>query len=176
MPNQLYYVQNTTNLGDAVNPAIFQAVLDIRVDSASHSKADVFGIGKHSRKSVHSRLGPSPQAEFESASKLLAKSEEVRGPPCEGHSSSLAADSVSEFQDGRNDLRGYRTYRPIAVRGKLTREVLVSTFFLQMELDEIALGDLSGLMNRLIKNQPVKKYKLGHHSALRRQTLKSTRA
>ena len=27
MPNQLYYVQNTTNLGDAVNPAIFQDVI-----------------------------------------------------------------------------------------------------------------------------------------------------
>ena len=63
------------------------------------------------------------------------------------------------LKDSRTELSGYRTYRPIAVRGKLTREVISEV--LQMELNEITLGDPGLLMNRLIKGEPVKKYKLG---------------
>ena len=150
MPNQLYYVQNTTNLGDAVNPAIFQDVLDIKVDSASHTKADVFGIGSILEKAfIHNKPNSSLLRNFWRNRKKYAAR-----PAKE-----LFIFGSGFLRDGRNDLRGYRTYRPIAVRGKLTREVL--SHVLQMELDEIALGDPGLLMNRLIKNQPVKKYKLG---------------
>ena len=74
MPSQLYYVQNTTNLGDAVNPAIFQDVLDIKVDSASHTKADVFGIGSILEKRSFTTSNSSLLRN------LLAKSEEVQRP------------------------------------------------------------------------------------------------
>ena len=86
MPNQLYYVQNTTNLGEAVNPAIFQDVLGIKVDSATHTKADIFGIGNFLEKAfIHNKPNSGLFRNFWRNRKKYA-------PDLRRNSSSLAAD------------------------------------------------------------------------------------
>lgn len=100
MPNQLYYVQNTTNLGDAVNPAIFQDVLGIKVDSATHTKADIFGIGSILEKAfIHNKPNSGLFRNFWRNRKKYA------ARPAE----ELFIFGSGFLQDGRNDLRGYRT-------------------------------------------------------------------
>ena len=100
MPNQLYYVQNTTNLGEAVNPAIFQDVLGIKVDSATHTKADIFGIGSILEKAfIHNKPNSGLFRNFwQNRKKYAARPAEE-----------LFISGSGFLQDGRNDLRGYRT-------------------------------------------------------------------
>jgi hypothetical protein len=148
----LFYHKGKKNLGDIVNVNIFRDILGFDVKYSKEHKADFLGIGSVlGRAFIYNNPKKNALKNFlKNKKKYLLRI--FGAKPINIWGSGF-------IQDDTNNIKDYRKINILALRGKYSKKILEK--HLCVDLSDIALGDPGLLVNRLVKENKNKKYKLG---------------
>lgn len=146
MTYKLYYAKGNSNLGDAVNPDIFQKVLGIKTRTSLWYNADIYGIGSILHKAFiykknNNFLRNIWRNRFKSSCQFFNNK----------NTYIFGSGFIREYN---NQLFPYKNLNVLAVRGKNTLNILEN--FNYFNLNKTALGDPGLFMSDLII-RPVRK-------------------
>ena len=150
MKNSLYYVKRTSNFGDAINPYVFQKILNLDISFAKDHRANIFGIGSILQKAfILNKNNNFFSNLWRNKNKYLQNYKNKK----------IMIFGSGFIDDVSNQIHQYKKNKYIVLRGKKSLSV-INNLTGGLEYNPI-LGDPGLLVDKLISNSFEKKYEIG---------------
>ena len=152
MKNSLYFVSNSSNFGDAINPFIFNKVLGINVSHASEYNSNIFGIGSILQKAfIYNKNNNNIANIWRNKKKYLNY--------FYNNNTNLFVFGSGFIDDFSGNLIKYKKIKYLAIRGKKSLSI-VESLHGKLNYNPVT-GDPGLLVEKLIQKPKKKKYEIG---------------
>lgn len=152
MKNSLYFVSNSSNFGDAINPFIFNKVLGLNVSHASEYNSNIFGIGSILQKAyIYNKNNKFLRNIWRNKKKYLNY--------FYNNNTNLFVFGSGFIDDFSGNLIKYKKIKYLAIRGKKSLSI-VESLHGKLNYNPVT-GDPGLLVEKLIQKPKKKKYEIG---------------